>query len=147
MSESISGTILPFFFRLNHHVNCYNRFFVLFCPNHVPPPLKPLKTARATSEYLLSTSACTCQVWCKACAHATLHASAGHALLDRCCAHLLAMRCRENPMALLLDSIHSSNLILLSTCTTTAHFACLGMAWCKTPKPCHGLCCLLRILH
>ncbi|CAL8175837.1 unnamed protein product [Prunus armeniaca] len=81
MSESISGTILPFYFRLNHHVNCYNRFFVLFCPNHVPPSLKPLKTARATSEYLLSTSACTCQVWCKACAHATLHASAGHALL------------------------------------------------------------------
>lgn len=30
MSESISGTILPFFFRLTHHVNCYNRFFVLF---------------------------------------------------------------------------------------------------------------------
>ncbi|PQQ13008.1 hypothetical protein Pyn_17740 [Prunus yedoensis var. nudiflora] len=62
-------------------------------------------------------------------AQQVLRTSARHVLLIclTCTAYLLAICCRELLKALLVDSIHSSNLLLLPTCITTAYFTCLGM--------------------
>ncbi|KAL6279704.1 hypothetical protein ACE6H2_016585 [Prunus campanulata] len=65
---------------------------------------------------------CLCSTW----AAPICSIGAAHIYLS-CVAYLLAMHCRELPKALLADSIHSSDLVLLPMCTTAAHFSCLGI--------------------